>query len=204
MLRLWTTPMSRRPTSMAQLPGTLVRSMSSMKIVERDDMPYLHHGERPRFRDYTKFKNPRKRASKLFGELQQEAQQKSKETHPAIWEDSVQFRVGDSIELKMVSQGGVNAKEEEGAVQVQELEKIRGVVLGIVNRGLGSSVILRDVVFGEPIERKIPLYSPMIKEVKVLERNFIFKGKRKVKRAKLYYFRDLNPLCKYLVLFLKV
>jgi ribosomal protein L19 len=45
-----------------------------------------------------------------------------------------------------------------------------------------------------PIERRIPMYSPMIKEAKVLERNFIFKEKRKVKRAKLYYFRDRNPL----------
>jgi large subunit ribosomal protein L19 len=88
----------------------------------------------------------------------------------------------------MVSQGGLLESDK------QEIEKIRGVVLGIVNRGLGSSMILRDVVYGVPIERRIPLYSPMIKDAKLLERNFIFKGKKKVKRAKLYYFRDRNPL----------
>lgn len=87
----------------------------------------------------------------------------------------------------MVSMGGLHEDK-------QEMEKIRGVVLGIVRRGLGSSLLLRDVVYGLPIERRIPLFSPMIKEAKVLESNFVFKGKKKVKRAKLYYFRDRNPL----------
>lgn len=126
----------------------------------------------------------------MLDELNKEAVEKSKAANPAIWEQS--FRVGDSMELKMVSQGGVHAKE--GDDKSQEIEKVRGVVLGIIKRGLASTVILRDVVFGEAMERKIPLHSPMIKEAKVLERNFIFKGKKKVKRAKLYYFRNLNPL----------
>lgn len=158
---------------------------------EVEDMPYLHHGQRPRHRDNPKFKSPRKKASKLFDELNKEAVEKSKEANPVMWNDA--FRVGDSIELQMVTQGGIH---KDGDNQAQEVEKVRGVVLGIVNRGLGSSVILRDVVYGQPIERKIPVHSPMIKDAKVLERNFIFKGKKKVKRAKLYYFRDLNPLCK--------
>jgi large subunit ribosomal protein L19 len=151
-----------------------------------DVMPFVHHGHRPRCREYEKFKSPRKRASKMFLELNEEACAKSKEAHPTLWKDTI--RVGDSVELKMVSQGGLKESDK------QELEKIRGVVLGIVNRGLGSSLVLRDVVYGLPIERRIPMHSPMIKEAKILERNFIFKEKRKVKRAKLYYFRDRNPL----------
>jgi len=151
-----------------------------------DAMLFVHHGHRPRCREYEKFKSPRNRASKMFLELNNEACAKSKEAYPTLWQDTI--RVGDSVELKMVSQGGLKESDK------QELEKIRGVVLGIVNRGLGSSLVLRDVVYGLPIERRIPMYSPMIKEAKVLERNFIFKEKRKVKRAKLYYFRDRNPL----------
>ena len=81
----------------------------------------------------------------------------------------------------MISQGGVDSKQTD---------KIRGVVLGIDKRGLGTGFYLRDVVFGEPIDRKIPLYSPLIKDIKLLEENFVFKKKRKVKRAKLYYLRD--------------
>lgn len=173
-------PSMQPPTTRAQYASSAVVN------VQAEDMPFVHHGHRPRHRDYKKFKSPRKRASKLLNELNREACEKSKEAYPTIWQDTI--RVGDSIELKMVSQGGIRESDK------QELEKIRGVVLGIVHRGLGSSLVLRDVVYGLPIERRIPMYSPMIKEAKVLERNFIFKDKKKVKRAKLYYFRDRNPL----------
>lgn len=81
----------------------------------------------------------------------------------------------------------------EGGVKSTKTDKVRGVVLGRVNRGLGSGVYLRDVVFGEPINRKVQLHSPMIKEIELLEKNFVFKGKRKVKRAKLYYLMDRLP-----------
>ncbi|KAL3940813.1 MAG: hypothetical protein SGARI_000833 [Bacillariaceae sp.] len=155
-------------------------------VVSPEDRPFVHHGSRARYTNYTKFKSPRKRASKLFGELNKQACDKAKEENPVVWQEDI--RVGDSVELKMVSQGGLVDLEK------QEVEKVRGVVLGIVKRGLGSSMLLRDVVYGVPIERRIPMYSPMIKDVKLLERNFIFKGKKKVKRAKLYYFRDRNPL----------
>lgn len=174
-------------------PSQILARQFSSYVVEPEDMPYLHHGKRPRFRGYKKFKSPRKRASKLLDELNKEAVEKSKASNPAMWEAG--FRVGDSIEIQMVTQGGVNAKD--GDSKSQDIEKIRGVVLGIINRGLNSSVIMRDVVYGLPIERKIPMHSPMVKDAKVLEHNFIFKGKKKIKRSKLYYFRNLNPLCKY-------
>ena len=81
--------------------------------------------------------------------------------------------------------GGVNS--------TQQLNKVRGVVLGRTNRGLGSGVYLRDVVMGEPINRKIPLHSPLVKKIDLLEENFVFKGRRKIKRAKLYYLKDRLP-----------
>lgn len=177
---------------------TNTKPKESLNGIAPEDRPFVHHGRRPRYHNYEKFKQPRKRASKLFAELNQEACAKAKEDTPHIWQHDI--RVGDSIELKMISQGGIKpsaaakATAAAGAEMQQEIEKIRGVVLGKVHRGLGSSLILRDVVYGLPIERRIPLYSPMIQECTVLERNFIFKGRRKVKRAKLYYFRDRNPL----------
>jgi len=172
--------------SRSKVISKTLRHFSSIPTVAAvDDMQFVHHGHRPRYRDYEKFQSPRKRASKLFSELNNEACATSKDSNPTIWQDNI--RVGDSLELKMVCQGGLKGEK-------QELEKIRGVVLGIVKRGLGSSLILRDVVYGLPIERRIPFFSPMIKEAKILERNFIFKGKKKVKRSKLYYFRDRNPL----------
>ncbi|EEC51891.1 predicted protein, partial [Phaeodactylum tricornutum CCAP 1055/1] len=92
-------------------------------------------------------------------------------------------RVGDAIEIEMVSDGGVKS---------DDTDLIRGVVIGITRRALDTTVLLRDVVFGEPIERRVPLHSPLLRSLKVLEENFIYKGKRKVKRAKLYFLRDRN------------
>ena len=157
----------------------------------------MHHGTRPRYRSHRKFKSPRKRASKLLGELNKEAVDMARQEKPNVFGENV--RVGDSVELEVIGQGGVNATH---------VEKVRGLVLGKVNRGLGSSIYIKDVMYGEPVEWKIPLYSPLVKSLKVLERNFLFKGKRKVKRAKLYYLRDRSPngtfcLCSRILSFAK-
>ena len=155
--------------------------------VSPEDRPFLHHGTRPRFRDYEKFRSPRKRASKLLHDLNEQAVSQLKESKPAVWETD--FRVGDAVELEVVTQGGSKSTNTD---------KWRGVILGIFKKGLDTSIIIRDVVFGEPIERRVPLHSPLVKSLKVLERNFVFKGKKRVKRAKLYYLGDRNPLRKFI------
>ncbi len=74
---------------------------------------------------------------------------------------------------------------------------MRGVVLAKVNRGFESSILIRDVLMGEVIERRISLHAPLIKEIKVLQKAFIHKGEKRVRRSKLYYMRGLDPmLCK--------
>jgi len=145
-------------------------------LVTREDMPYLHHiPNKPK----PKFASPRKRASKLFNNLQSEAIQTSAESKPDVF--GAKFRVGDAIELQVAFEGGPKSTR---------FDKIRGVVIAKENKGLSASVNILDVLNGEPVERKIQLHSPLVKSLKLLEKNFIFKGKRKVKRAKLYYLRD--------------
>jgi large subunit ribosomal protein L19 len=152
-----------------------------MRGVPREEMPFVHFwkNEKPKL----KFKSPRKLASKLFHELNVEAVENSKDANPNVLK--VPFRVGDAVEMELISGGGVNSKE---------IDKVRGIVIGRVNRGLGSSIHIRDVLFGQPVERKIPLHSPLLKSLKVIEPNFLHKGKKRVKRAKLYYLRDRNPI----------
>jgi large subunit ribosomal protein L19 len=157
-----------------------VTSPSTNEAAEEDMLFHYNRPKKIKEGTHTKFISPRKRANKMMTEITLSAKENAH--NPKVHD--VAFRVGDSIELTMVSQGGVNSKQTE---------KIRGVVLGMVKRGLGSGVYLRDVVFGEPVDRKVPLYSPLIKDIKVLEKNFVFKGKRKIKRAKLYYLRDRLP-----------
>lgn len=148
-----------------------------------EDMPFLHH--RMDTKRKKKFKNPRKRASKMLHVLQQEKQAEMKASKPEVWE--VPFRVGDAVELEVLDDGGVDNPNNKA------LDIIRGVVLGRCRKGLDESIYLKDVLYGEHVERKVKLHSPMVKTLKVLETGFINRGKKKgrrIKRAKLYYLRD--------------
>lgn len=84
------------------------------------------------------------------------------------------------------------------------------------NRGTGSSFVIRNVslpslalvklfldangfsldgqhIGGYGYEQKIFLHSPLLQSVKVLKEAFIHKGKKRVRRAKLFYLRDKAP-----------
>ncbi|KAL5211344.1 hypothetical protein ABZP36_022191 [Zizania latifolia] len=67
---------------------------------------------------------------------------------------------------------------------------LKGIVLGRRNAGINTTFRLRRLVAGVGVESVFPLYSPNIKEIKILDR-------KKVRRAKLYYLRDrMNALKK--------
>eukprot|EP00262_Sarcandra_glabra_P016381 TRINITY_DN5319_c0_g4_i1.p1 TRINITY_DN5319_c0_g4~~TRINITY_DN5319_c0_g4_i1.p1 ORF type:complete len:216 (+),score=32.90 TRINITY_DN5319_c0_g4_i1:121-768(+) len=72
----------------------------------------------------------------------------------------------------------------------RRISTLKGIVIARRNAGLNTTFRLRRLVAGVGVESVFPLYSPNIKEMKVLD-------KKKVRRAKLYYLRDrLNPLKK--------
>ncbi|KAF2945077.1 hypothetical protein DAI22_02g190850 [Oryza sativa Japonica Group] len=67
---------------------------------------------------------------------------------------------------------------------------LKGIVIARRNAGINTTFRLRRLVAGVGVESVFPLYSPNIKEIKVLDR-------KKVRRAKLYYLRDrMNALKK--------
>ncbi|WP_181701607.1 50S ribosomal protein L19 [Chthonobacter albigriseus] len=77
----------------------------------------------------------------------------------------------------------VNVKVTEGTrTRVQAYE---GVVIARNGGGLQESFTVRKISYGEGVERVFPVYSPMIDSVDVVRRG-------KVRRAKLYYLRDLR------------
>jgi large subunit ribosomal protein L19 len=73
----------------------------------------------------------------------------------------------------------VQVKVVEG--EKERMQSFEGVCIARRNRGLGSSVTVRKISFGEGVERVFPLYSPNIK-IEVIRRGA-------VRRAKLYYLR---------------
>lgn len=77
----------------------------------------------------------------------------------------------------------VNVKVKEGErTRVQAYE---GVCIGRSGGGVNESFTVRKISYGEGVERVFPVYSPMIDSIKVVRRG-------KVRRAKLYYLRDLR------------
>jgi len=89
--------------------------------------------------------------------------------------DIPQFKPGDTIK--------VNYKVVEGSrTRVQAYE---GVVLKVKRNGFNSAFTVRKISFNEGVERVFPFNSPLIESVQVVSRG-------KVRRAKLYYLRELR------------
>jgi large subunit ribosomal protein L19 len=76
----------------------------------------------------------------------------------------------------------VEVKVKEG--DRERIQAYEGVVLAKRNRGLNSSFTVRKISHGEGVERVFQTYSPAIGEINVKRRG-------NVRRAKLYYLRDL-------------
>ena len=77
----------------------------------------------------------------------------------------------------------VEVKVKEG--ERERVQAYEGVVIAKSNRGLNSSFTVRKISHGEGVERVFQTYSPAISEIEIKRRG-------SVRRAKLYYLRDLS------------
>ena len=77
----------------------------------------------------------------------------------------------------------VHVKVREG--DKERIQVFEGVVIGLHRGGTRASFTVRKVSFGQGVERIFPLHSPIIDRVEVV------RG-AKVRRAKLYFLRDLK------------
>ncbi len=77
----------------------------------------------------------------------------------------------------------VQVKVKEG--NRERLQAFEGVVIAIRSRGLNSAFTVRKISHGEGVERVFQTYSPSIAGIEV-------KRKGDVRRAKLYYLRNLT------------
>ena len=85
------------------------------------------------------------------------------------------FNVGDTVKVgfKII---------EGGKERVQNFE---GVVIAKKNGGISETFTVRYISYGIGVEKTFPLHSPKIASITVVR-------KGKVRRAKLYYLRNLT------------
>jgi len=93
--------------------------------------------------------------------------------------DLPEFRSGDTVRVN------VRLQEGEGEKVKERLQAFEGVVISKKGRASGATFTVRRVSFGIGIERIFPLHSPTISSIEVV-------GKVKVRRARLYYLRELT------------
>ena len=86
-----------------------------------------------------------------------------------------EFKPGDTVV--------VNVKVIEG--DRERLQAYEGIVIARSNRGFNSSFTVRKISHGEGVERTFQTHSPSIADISVKRRG-------NVRRAKLYYLRDLT------------
>lgn len=85
------------------------------------------------------------------------------------------FRVGDTVKVHVIIREG----------NKERIQIFRGEVIAKRGKGVGATFTVRKISFGVGVERVFPLHSLMIKKIEVVRRG-------KVRRAKLYYLRNLR------------
>ena len=89
--------------------------------------------------------------------------------------DLPSFNVGDTIRVWV--------KVVEGSRE--RLQAFEGTVIAKRNGGVRETFTVRRVSYGIGVERTFPIHSPRVDHIEVIRRG-------KVRRAKLYYLRNLQ------------
>ena len=93
----------------------------------------------------------------------------------SLRDDIPAFRAGDNVKVHVKVIEGTRSR-----VQV-----FQGVVIRRHGGGIGETYTVRKVSFGVGVERTFPLHTPVVEKIELVTRG-------DVRRAKLYYLRDLR------------
>ncbi|XP_077237484.1 large ribosomal subunit protein bL19cz-like [Tasmannia lanceolata] len=115
-------------------------------------------------------RKPRIKLGDIMGILNKRAVEASEKERPIP-----DIRTGDIVEIKL------EVPENRRRASIY-----KGIVMSRQNAGIHTTIRIRRIIAGIGVEIVFPLYSPNIKEIKVVKH-------RKVRRARLYYLRDKLP-----------
>ncbi len=94
---------------------------------------------------------------------------------PFLRTDLPEFRPGDTVK--------VHVRVVEG--NRERVQVFQGVVIRRSGGGIRETFTVRKISFGVGVERTFPVHSPSIAKLELVQRG-------RVRRAKLYYLRDLR------------
>ncbi|KAK8945879.1 hypothetical protein KSP40_PGU008954 [Platanthera guangdongensis] len=115
-------------------------------------------------------RKPRIKLGDIMGILNKRAVEASEKQRPVP-----ELRTGDIVEIKL-----------EVPENRKRLSVYKGIIMSRQNAGIHTTIRIRRIIAGIGVEIVFPIYSPNIKEIKVVNH-------RKVRRARLYYLRDKLP-----------
>lgn len=95
--------------------------------------------------------------------------------HSQIRKDLPDFQIGDNIKVHLRIKEG-----EKTRIQIFE-----GLVIAKKHSGTRETFTVRKISYGIGVERTLPLNNPNIASIEIVRRN-------KIRRAKLYYMRELK------------
>ena len=93
----------------------------------------------------------------------------------SLRKDIPQFRAGDELKI--------HVRVIEG--NKSRLQVFQGIVIGRQGDGVRETFTIRKVSYGVGVERTFPVHTPVIEKIELVK-------KGDVRRAKLYYLRDLR------------
>ena len=93
----------------------------------------------------------------------------------SLRKDIPQFRAGDELKI--------HVRVIEG--NKSRLQVFQGVVIRRQGEGVRETFTIRKVSYGVGVERTFPVHTPVIEKIELVK-------KGEVRRAKLYYLRDLR------------
>ena len=130
-----------------------------------------------------KLKDPTKRAGGLMAQLHEDL---TRGTKPR--ERAMEARAGDSVEVLYKD----SMSQERPTIAT-------GVITGITKpRSYDATMRVLGVVGTTRLEWLFPLHAPTLVDVRVLQKAFTRKGKRRERRAKLFHLKD-EPLSSFRV-----
>ena len=170
-------------SGMATMPEPLKMKKTTKRYVRERLFFFLATRERMVIKYLTQKTFSFIRAGRIMIELDREKRDEIVKRRKAeSLEFDYDFRSGDAVEVKV---------QDEGETRTTIY---KGVIIAKRNKGLGSNFsLLNQIDEGERLELLIPTYAPSVKGIKVLQKAHIHKGKKRVRRSKLYYLRDRNP-----------